>query len=192
MRVERMAIFQCAEATRQRSTSIAESSISVRPAWAPVRPTRIAHEPRFFALATLNMLPSKKSPTELSIMKVYRGVTCMIFIPCMIMGLGCVASIDDAGPENISSVEQALNTCTSSCDPPTYDGNPVSCTAQTTCSAYAGYIVCDGMPTYCKKAATRCRIGQMPTCTDTDTSGCDAMCGEGQSGCFQSCCYCFP
>src|SRR5512140_3764105 len=95
---------------------------------------------------------------------------------------------------NVSTTEQGLSTCTTSCDRPTYNGIPVSCTSEFYCISAPEAAYClqaDG--TY---AAAYCATG--PVCGDgicdtgesqTCPSDCGPVCGNGicERGELRSC-----
>jgi hypothetical protein len=79
--------------------------------------------------------------------------------------------------------------CWSPCDPPTYDGNPVSCSG-TACTAHPGYVVCDGNVFMCTAVPpSSCNKPNFPSCSSERQ--CDTICGgPGYGDCIQACCYC--
>ena len=55
---------------------------------------------------------------------------------------GCVNSAPRVDEANVSTVDQEVQTCTSSCDPPTYNGVPVSCTSNVVCISQSNGVGC--------------------------------------------------
>lgn len=56
---------------------------------------------------------------------------------------GCLnPDVSTAGDGNVSTAQQELTTCTSSCNPPTYNGVPVSCTSGSSCTSSPGGVSC--------------------------------------------------
>lgn len=63
---------------------------------------------------------------------------------------GCAPDPGDTLDEDaVGEIAQQIQTCTVTCDPPTYDGNPVSCTSSISCTAEGDHVVCDGRYYYC-------------------------------------------
>jgi hypothetical protein len=104
--------------------------------------------------------------------------------------------VDDGAGELFSPLsgddsDTVLAYCSSPCDPPLYDGNPVSCTG-TACTGQPGYVVCDGILTMCTAAPpppSSCNKPNVPSCSSERQ--CDMICGgPGYGACNQACCYC--
>lgn len=104
---------------------------------------------------------------------------------------GCGELPADEGAIESATEVRALQTCNASCDPPTYNGVPVSCTGNT-CSAAAGSVTCDGVSRFCLPAP----VTPPPTCEPEDfcttRTQCDSVCGgdKGSGRCVRSCCVC--
>jgi hypothetical protein len=57
--------------------------------------------------------------------------------------VGCLdTSVSTDDQPHVSVAKQALSTCTSDCDPPIYDGNPVSCATPDFCMSDANGVDC--------------------------------------------------
>lgn len=59
------------------------------------------------------------------------------------MFAGCLdPSASTAGDGNVSTAQQEVTTCTSTCNPPTYNGISVSCMSNSTCTSSPGGVSC--------------------------------------------------
>jgi hypothetical protein len=55
---------------------------------------------------------------------------------------GCLNSAPQVDEANVSTVDQEVQTCTSSCDPPSYNGVQVSCTSNVVCISQSNGVGC--------------------------------------------------
>lgn len=110
---------------------------------------------------------------------------------------GCLMSDGEPEQLDVASLEQALQTCTATCDPPTWNGVPVSCSSSIYCVAYAAGVYCDTGGTPITKSCSACGNG---ACEAGESSwscpgdcGCgNGICGAGESpcGCVEDCSVC--
>src|SRR4051812_1380100 len=76
-------------------------------------------------------------------------------------------------PDELSTSSSALQTCTASCPAPKYDGNPITCTAETCSTGGTGSMVCDGFLVMCRSYSGGCYVF-FPPCSSQ--SGCETYC----------------
>lgn len=68
----------------------------------------------------------------------------LILVLAVLFTASCMTTEDDSRREQLetTSVSQELSVCSSSCDQPTYNGQPVSCASNYTCYSDAGGAYC--------------------------------------------------
>lgn len=113
----------------------------------------------------------------------------LLFCTMVMIGFaGCVEPAASTADESkVSTVEQGLSLCSSTCDPPTYNGVAVGCASNTYCisAPEAAYCLQDNGSWYTAACATgpvvRCGDG---TCSAGEDHGscpadCGPVCGDG-------------
>lgn len=95
----------------------------------------------------------------------------------------CMTTEDDPRRAELetSTVSQELSVCSSSCDPPTYDGNPVACASNYGCYSDAGGAYCwTGWywnEVYCVPGGNPCGNGICETWAGESSWNCQQDCG---------------
>jgi len=101
---------------------------------------------------------------------------------------GCLNSAPRVDEANVSTIDQEVQTCTSSCDAPTYNGVPVSCTSNVVCISQAEGVGClnDDQTTVAITYCAPLRCGDF-VCTRPyeDVQSCpgDCPCPAGERNC---------
>jgi hypothetical protein len=123
-------------------------------------------------------------------MKGFLRATAIAMAMAMITLAGCVdTSVSATDGLKVSTAEQGLSTCSSSCDPPAYNGVPVSCSSNEFCFSDAGGVYCgyggDLAASYCTEIM--CPNGTCEPGENSDNCPADCPppppCGDG---------YCAP
>lgn len=99
--------------------------------------------------------------------------------------VGCLNASPSGDEAKVSTVDQEVQSCTSSCDPPAYNGVPVSCTSNVVCVSQTEGVGClaDDQTTvnvtYCAPIVCGDHVCTRPYENATGCPGDCAWCGDG-------------
>jgi hypothetical protein len=109
--------------------------------------------------------------------------------------VGCLdTGVSTTSDPKVSTAEQADSTCSSTCDPPTYNGVPVSCTTSDTCISdangvdcrYTNYWIHISCQPYVPCGNGVCDPGETPENCPADCNWCgNGVCNGNET--YQSC-----
>jgi hypothetical protein len=109
----------------------------------------------------------------------------------------CVLPEGELDDFDVESREQELQTCTATCEYPTYNGVPVSCSTNIYCLAYANGVYCDTGGTPITKMCSTCgngacNTGETPSSCAIDCGCGNGLCDNGETiySCPNDCSYC--
>jgi hypothetical protein len=114
-----------------------------------------------------------------------------IFLICLVSFVslhGCMVAESDLSEMGVDTTEQALQTCTAACDPPLWNGVPVSCTASVYCVAGSGHVYCDSSTSTTTVHCSTAPPPEEPTCGPCP-AGYSCFCGVYE-GCRPHGTYC--
>jgi hypothetical protein len=101
---------------------------------------------------------------------------------------GCVDAAPASDEPNVSTLDQELQSCTASCDAPTYNGVSVSCTSNIVCVSESNGVGCldDDQTTvnivYCQPLVCGDGVCTRPY-EDAQSCSLDCGCPTGQAAC---------
>ena len=108
----------------------------------------------------------------------------------MITFAGCVEpAVSTADEPKVSTVEQGLSLCSSTCDPPTYNGVAVGCSSNSYCisAPEAAYCLQDDGSWYTAACATPPPCGDGICSSGEDHWSCPEDCGACPAGTADCC-----